>query len=161
MEDKPLPLYGDGQNVRDWLHVLDHCLAIDTVLHRGQLGEIYNVGGGNERSNLEIVHCILHALGKDTTLIRYVPDRPGHDRRYALDCQKIRRLGFTPQQTFEVALAATIQWYRNHEGWWRPIKDGTFREYYQRMYEGQGYSTGPVPRHERVIKEEQHCEASV
>jgi dTDP-glucose 4,6-dehydratase len=115
-------------------------MAIDAVLHRGQPGEIYNIGGGNERSNLEIVQGILRTLGKDTELIRYVPDRPGHDWRYALDCTKIRGLGFTPQQTFEAALAATIRWYGEHEGWWRPIKEGTFREYYQRMYECRGGS---------------------
>ncbi len=134
LDDQPLPLYGDGLNVRDWLAVEDHCEAIDLVLRRGQVGEIYNVGGGNERNNIEITHAILRALNKPDRLIQTVADRPGHDRRYALSAEKLAGLGFRPRRQFDDALRETIEWYRTHESWWRPIKSGEFRAYYERQY---------------------------
>ena len=134
LDDQPLPLYGDGLNVRDWLAVEDHCEAIDLVLRRGQVGEIYNVGGGNERNNLEITYAILRVLNKPDRLIRKVADRPGHDRRYALSAEKLAGLGFRPRRQFDDALRETIEWYRTHESWWRPIKSGEFRAYYERQY---------------------------
>lgn len=139
LEDQPLPVYGDGQNVRDWLHVQDHCAAIDLVLHQGIAGEVYNIGGNNEHPNLEIVQGILHALGKPETLIKYVQDRPGHDRRYAIDAAKIsRELGWRPQYTFDVGLAATVEWYRQNRTWWAKVKSGEYRNYYERMYGNRG-----------------------
>jgi dTDP-glucose 4,6-dehydratase len=134
IDDRPLPLYGDGRNVRDWIAVEDHCEGIDVVLRRGRVGEIYNVGGGNERTNLEITEAILQALKKPASLITPVADRPGHDRRYALNAEKLARLGFRPRRGFEEALSATIEWYRTHESWWRPIKSGEFRAYYEKQY---------------------------
>ena len=134
IDDRPLPLYGDGRNVRDWITVEDHCEGIDVVLRRGRVGEIYNVGGGNERTNLEITEAILRALKKPTSLITPVADRPGHDRRYALNAEKLARLGFRPRRGFDEALSATIEWYRTHESWWRPIKSGEFRAYYEKQY---------------------------
>lgn len=134
IDDEPLPLYGDGRQVRDWLYVLDHCAGIDLVLHRGEPGEVYNLGGGNERYNLDVTHSILRLLGKPDTLIRPVADRPGHDRRYALDCSKIQALGWRPGHDFETALAATVDWYRQNEWWWRPIKSGDFKAYYAQQY---------------------------
>jgi dTDP-glucose 4,6-dehydratase len=134
IDDESLPLYGDGQQVRDWLFVLDHCSAIDLVLHRGESGQVYNVGGGNERRNLQVTHLILELLGKPESLIRRVADRPGHDRRYALDCAKIHALGWKPAHGFEAAMAATVEWYRKNEWWWRPIKSGEFKAYYQQQY---------------------------
>ena len=134
IDDRPLPLYGDGRNVRDWIAVEDHCEGIDVVLRRGRVGEIYNVGGGNERTNLEITEAILQALRKPASLITPVADRPGHDRRYALNAEKLARLGFRPRRGFEEALSATIEWYRTHESWWRPIKSGEFRAYYEKQY---------------------------
>jgi dTDP-glucose 4,6-dehydratase len=132
----PLPLYGDGLNVRDWLHVEDHCRALELLLERGRPGETYNVGGGNERDNLELTRRILALLERPEDLIRRVPDRPGHDRRYSLDSSKLRALGWTPQVPFEEGLARTVDWYRSHEAWWRPIKETSpaFREHYQRHY---------------------------
>ena len=139
LENQPLPVYGDGQNVRDWLHVQDHCAAIDLVLHQGIAGEVYNIGGNNEHPNLEIVQGILHALGKPETLIKYVQDRPGHDRRYAIDAAKIsRELGWRPQYTFDVGLAATVEWYRQNRTWWAKVKSGEYRNYYERMYGNRG-----------------------
>ena len=139
LEDQPLPVYGDGQNVRDWLHVQDHCAAIDLVLHQGIAGEVYNIGGNNEHPNLEIVQGILHALDKPETLIKYVQDRPGHDRRYAIDAAKIsRELGWRPQYTFDVGLAATVEWYRQNRTWWAKVKSGEYRNYYERMYGNRG-----------------------
>jgi dTDP-glucose 4,6-dehydratase len=134
IDDQPLPLYGDGLNVRDWLAVEDHCEGVDVVLRRGVIGEIYNVAGGNERTNLEITEQILSGLGKPNTLITPVADRPGHDRRYALNADKLAALGFRPRRGFEDALRATIEWYRTHEAWWRPIKSGEFRAYYEKQY---------------------------
>lgn len=133
--DEPLPLYGDGLNVRDWLQVEDNCAAIDLVLHRGKEGEIYNVGGNCEKTNLEVVKIILKELNKPESLLRFVKDRPGHDRRYALDTAKIaRELGWYPQCSFEEGIRHTIAWYRHHAGWWEKIKSGEYRSYYQRMY---------------------------
>ena len=134
LERRPLPLYGDGRNVRDWLYVLDNCAAIDLVLRRGQDGEIYNIGGDNEVENIALTRAILALVGQPETLITPVADRPGHDRRYALDSGKIRRLGWQPAHPFAAALAATVEWYRAHEGWWQPIKSGAFKAYYARQY---------------------------
>jgi len=134
LEDKALPLYGDGRNVRDWLYVLDNCAAIDLVLRKGRDGEIYNIGGSTEVENVALTRRVLSLLGKPESLIRPVADRPGHDRRYALDSTKIKTLGWAPGTTFESALSATVEWYRTHEAWWKPIKSGAFRQYYQTQY---------------------------
>ncbi len=133
--DKPLPVYGDGLNVRDWLHVQDHCLAIMAVLERGTAGSIYNIGGNNEWANLDIVRLILSTLGKPESLIRFVKDRPGHDRRYAIDATKIRtELGWEPLQRFEKAIVSTIDWYVSHREWWSRVMTGEYLEYYKRQY---------------------------
>jgi dTDP-glucose 4,6-dehydratase len=135
MDDQPLPLYGDGRQVRDWLYVLDHCEAIDVVLHRGAPGEAYNVAGGNERRNVEVTELILSQLGKPRSLIHSVPDRPGHDRRYALDISKVRAIGWEPRHDFGQALELTVRWYVENEWWWRPIKSGEhYRAYYEQQY---------------------------
>ncbi len=119
-QDQPLPVYGDGLNVRDWLHVEDHCRAIDLVLHKGVNGEVYNVGGSSERTNLEVVKYILLSQGKPEDLITFLPDRPGHDKRYAVDCTKIKELGWIQRYTtFERGLESTIQWYLGHRDWWK------------------------------------------
>jgi dTDP-glucose 4,6-dehydratase len=137
LDDIPVPLYGDGRNVRDWLHVLDHCRAVDLLLQHGVDGEVYNIGGGNDVMNVDLTHRILDALGKPRSLIRPVADRLGHDRRYCLDTTKLRGLGWAPQVPFEEGLRETVEWYRANEWWWRPIKenDPAFREYYQQQYE--------------------------
>ena len=135
LDDLPLPLYGDGLNVRDWLYVIDHCEAIDLVLHRGRPGEIYNIGAGNELTNLELTRRILQLLNKPESLIRFVEDRPGHDRRYSLDCTKIRALGWQPRHEFDPALEETVRWYVENEWWWRKLKSGEYLEYYRRQYE--------------------------
>jgi dTDP-glucose 4,6-dehydratase len=133
--DQPLPVYGDGMNVRDWLHVEDHCSALDLVLRHGREGEVYNVGGENERRNIEIVRQVLALLGKPESLIRFVTDRPGHDRRYAIDAQKLRKgLGWTPRWRFAEGLEATVAWYRDHEAWWRAIRSGEYQSWYERNY---------------------------
>ena len=138
MEDKEIPVYGDGLQVRDWLHVADHCRAIDLVLHKGVIGEVYNIGGNNERTNLHIVKVILEALGKPESLIRHVADRLGHDRRYAIDAAKIKReLGWQPQYTFETGIKETVQWYLDHVEWWQRVKSGEYMAYYQKMYAGK------------------------
>ncbi len=134
VDDEPLPLYGDGLNVRDWLYVLDHCEAIDLMLHEGQDGEIYNVGGGKELTNLQLTETILDLMGKPKSLIQFVEDRPGHDRRYSLDCTKIRDLGWQPSHDFEQALEATVHWYVNNRWWWQKIKTGEYASYYQAQY---------------------------
>jgi dTDP-glucose 4,6-dehydratase len=135
LEDKPLPVYGDGLNVRDWLHVYDHCTAIDLVLHRGEIGEIYNIGGNNEKKNIEIVKLILKNLNKPDSLIKFVKDRLGHDRRYAIDSTKIQKeLGWKPKYTFETGIAETIQWYLDNREWWERIKSGEYMAYYEKMY---------------------------
>jgi len=139
LEDRPLPVYGDGLNVRDWLHVEDHCAAVELVLREGRPGEVYNVGGENEWPNLEIVKLLLRLLGKPESLIRFVPDRPGHDRRYAIDAGKLRReLGWAPALPFADGIAATVAWYREHRPWWEQIRSGAYREYYDRMYGAGG-----------------------
>ena len=132
----PVPLYGDGMNERDWLHVDDHCRALDLLLDDGASGEVYNIGGGNHVRNLDLTHRILRLLGKSDDLIRRVPDRLGHDRRYSLDTTKLQALGWTPRVTFDDGLAETIEWYRQNEWWWRPIKeqDAAFKAYYQSQY---------------------------
>jgi dTDP-glucose 4,6-dehydratase len=134
MDDKDLPIYGDGQQIRDWLYVMDHCTAIDLVLHEGQIGESYNVGGGNERVNLDIAGKVLDLLGKPRTLLKYVKDRPGHDRRYSVDCSKLKKLGWAPARDFEEGLEETVRWYVDNEAWWRPLKSGEYWEYYKQNY---------------------------
>jgi len=138
LDDVPLPLYGDGLNVRDWLYVGDHCRALDLLLEEGAPGETYNIGGGNEVSNIDLTRRILGLLGKPETLVRRVADRPGHDRRYSLDCTRLRALGWSPRVPFEEGLRATVEWYRANEAWWRPLKEDSpaFREHYRRHYEG-------------------------
>jgi len=136
IDDQPLPLYGDGTQMRDYQYVLDHCEGIDMVLHRGQPGEIYNLGTGIETRNIDMARAILDLLGKPHSLIQPVRDRPGHDRRYALDITKIRSLGWESRHTFEEALEKTVRWYVENEWWWRPIKSGKhYQEYYRRQYE--------------------------
>ncbi len=135
LNDKPLPVYGDGMQIRDWLHVADHCAAIETVLRRGVPGEIYNIGGNNERANIEIVKLIIKTLGKSEDLITHVKDRPGHDRRYAIDNGKITaELGWQPQYTFERGMAETVAWYVEHREWTERIVSGAYMDYYDKMY---------------------------
>ena len=137
-QDKPLPVYGDGMQIRDWLHVKDHCSAIATVLEKGKTGEVYNIGGNNEKANIEIVRLILEALGKPESLITYVQDRPGHDRRYAIDNTKITtELGWAPAYTFEEGIKETIRWYLDHPGWVERVTSGAYQRYYQEMYQQQ------------------------
>lgn len=135
LHDKPLPVYGDGLNVRDWLYVEDHCRAIDLILHKGTVGEVYNVGGHNEMKNIDIVKLICRTLGKPESLIQFVTDRKGHDRRYAIDPAKIHReLGWLPKTKFVDGIQKTIQWYVTHEDWWQPIVSGEYMAYYEKMY---------------------------
>lgn len=138
LNDKKLPVYGDGKNVRDWLHVTDHCSAIDLVLHKGVTGEVYNVGGHNEKTNLEVVKEILKQLDKPESLIQYVEDRLGHDRRYAIDPTKLQQeLGWEPQYTFETGLKETVQWYLDNQDWWKNIISGDYQNYYTEQYGGK------------------------
>lgn len=139
----PLPLYGDGRQVRDWIAVQDHCRGIATVLDRGRAGEVYNIGGGNERENWAVAELILQATGRPRDLVRPVADRPGHDRRYSVDTTKLRELGWAPNATFEASLEATVRWYQQHEAWWRPIKSGGYRAYYEQQY-GQRLRDAPA-----------------
>lgn len=135
LEDKELPIYGDGMNIRDWLYVDDHCRAIDMVLHNGKSGEVYNVGGHNEKANIEIVKLILKELGKPESLIKYVKDRPGHDRRYAIDATKIKdELGWEPEVMFDEGIVKTIKWYLENLDWMEKIRSGEYKEYYEKMY---------------------------
>ncbi|MEB3103755.1 dTDP-glucose 4,6-dehydratase [Ferviditalea candida] len=135
LNDKPLPVYGDGLNVRDWLYVEDHCSAIDLVIHKGKNGEVYNIGGNNERTNIDIVNTILVELGKPQSLIQFVKDRPGHDRRYGIDATKIRtELGWNPQFPFDKGIKTTIQWYLDNQIWWERIQSGAYQAYYQKQY---------------------------
>ncbi len=135
LNDKPLPVYGDGKNVRDWIYVLDHCRAIDFVIQRGKPGEIYNIGASNEWQNIDIVKLILRKLGKSESLIKFVKDRPGHDRRYAMDWTKIKKeLGWEPIYTFDEAITETINWYIQNEHWWQRIISGEYQKYYEVWY---------------------------
>jgi dTDP-glucose 4,6-dehydratase len=133
--DQQLPLYGDGLNVRDWIHVADHCAAIDRVLHQGDPGEIYNIGGNCEKTNREITHTILNELGKPETLIKHVKDRPGHDRRYAIDCTKLcHELGWSQQYDFQSGMKETIRWYLDNKQWCSRVKSGEYQDFYHRWY---------------------------
>ena len=134
LDDQPLPLYGDGLNVRDWIHVEDHCSGVDAVIASGTPGQVYNIGGGNEWTNVDITRLILELTGKPESLIRPVKDRAGHDRRYALDSSKLQALGWAPRHDFRAGMLATVDWYRTREDWWRPIKSGEFRQFYERQY---------------------------
>lgn len=135
LNEQPLPVYGDGLNIRDWLYVEDHCSAIDLVIHQGKPGEVYNIGGNNERTNLHIVRTILEELGKPESLITHVQDRPGHDRRYGIDPAKItRELGWKPKYDFESGIKETIQWYLDHKDWWARIQSGEYQDYYKKQY---------------------------
>ena len=139
LEGKKLPVYGDGSNVRDWLYVEDHCKAIDAVIHRGRVGEVYNVGGHNERTNLQVVKTILKALGKPESLIKFVSDRKGHDMRYAIDPTKLEtELGWKPKYTFDTGIPQTIDWYLNNKEWWENIISGEYKNYFQNMYVDKG-----------------------
>ena len=134
IDDLPLPLYGDGRNVRDWLYVEDHCSGIDCALRNGLPGEIYNIAGGNERMNVELTHKILELTGKGPDLIKPVADRVGHDRRYAIDAAKLKALGWQPRMDWETGMRETVAWYQENEAWWRPIKSGEYRAYYDKQY---------------------------
>lgn len=134
LDGQPLPLYGDGRQTRDWLHVDDHCAAVELVLREGRPGEVYNVGAGHEVENLEVTRRIVELTGADPSLVRHVDDRPGHDRRYSLDSSKLRALGWSPERSFEAGLAETVEWYRRRRDWWEPIKSGAYLEYYRRQY---------------------------
>ncbi len=140
IDDEYLPLYGDGMNVRDWLYVIDNCSAIDLVLHEGRIGEVYNIGADNEKANVEITRMILRLLGKPESLIKLVQDRPGHDRRYALNSSKMKRLGWKTSYDFKEAMKETVDWYVNNENWWRKVKEKSreFREYYHKQYGQRG-----------------------
>ena len=135
LAEEPLPVYGKGENVRDWLHVLDHCIAIDLVIRNGKEGEVYNIGGHNERTNLEVVKTIIKALNKSEDLIQYVTDRPGHDRRYAIDPTKMEKeLGWKPIYTFDTGIQETIEWYLTNKDWWQNILSGEYKNYFDKMY---------------------------
>lgn len=134
LNDQKIPVYGDGKNVRDWLHVFDHCTAIDLILHQGVNGEVYNIGGHNEKSNLEVVQAILKALNKSDELIEYIQDRPGHDKRYAIDPTKLEKLGWKPTYNFENGLTQTIQWYVENKDWWEKILTGEYQDYFEKQY---------------------------
>lgn len=138
LNDKALPVYGKGENVRDWLYVTDHCSAIDKIIHNGRVGEVYNIGGHNERTNLEVVKTIIHELGKSEELINYVTDRAGHDMRYAIDPTKIHNeLGWLPTTSFDEGIKQTIKWYLENKEWWNEILTGEYQNYYKNMYEGR------------------------
>jgi dTDP-glucose 4,6-dehydratase len=134
LDGEPVPVYGDGRQTRDWLHADDHCAAIELVLREGGPGEIYNVGGGEELENLELTRRLLELTERDDTLVRHVEDRPGHDRRYSLDSEKLRGLGWNPERRLEDGLADTVAWYRENRAWWEPLKSGEYRAYYERQY---------------------------
>ena len=134
LDGEPLPVYGDGRQVREWLHVDDHCAAVELVLREGASGEVYNVGGGDERANLDVTTRILDLTGADSSLVRHVDDRRGHDRRYSLDCSKLRGLGWEPTRSFDEGLAETVEWYRERRDRWEPLKSGEYRAYYARQY---------------------------
>ncbi|MCA1041607.1 dTDP-glucose 4,6-dehydratase [Bacillus infantis] len=134
LNDQKVPVYGDGKNIRDWLHVIDHCAAIDLVLHEGVNGEVYNVGGHNERTNLEVVKMIIKTLGKSEDLIEFVKDRLGHDKRYAIDPTKLENLGWKPSYTFETGISQTIHWYLDNKEWWEKIISGEYQNYFVKQY---------------------------
>jgi len=135
LENKLIPIYGDGLNVRDWIYVLDHCRALDLAIQKGKSGEVYNIAASQEKTNLELIHKLLDIMGKPRSLITFVTDRPGHDRRYALDASKItRELGWKPAYSFEEALTTTVNWYLDNKSWWRQIKSGEYARYYEGMY---------------------------
>ena len=139
LADEPLPVYGEGLNVRDWLYVEDHCSAIDLIIRRGRVGEVYNIGGHNERTNMQVVKTILKALGKPESLIRHVTDRPGHDRRYAIAPSKIHReLGWLPKTTFDEGIQKTVRWYLDNRQWWEEILSGEYQSDFEKMYAGRG-----------------------
>ena len=139
LADEPLPVYGEGLNVRDWLYVEDHCSAIDLIIRKGRVGEVYNIGGHNERTNMQVVKTILQALGKPESLIRHVTDRPGHDRRYAIDPSKIHReLGWLPKTPFDEGIQKTVRWYLDNRQWWEEILSGEYQNYFEKMYAGRG-----------------------
>jgi dTDP-glucose 4,6-dehydratase len=145
LSGQSIPVYGDGLQVRDWIHVADHCAALDAVLHHGREGEIYNIGAGNERPNLEIARSILQLLGKPESLLTFVQDRPGHDRRYAVDARKIREeVGWAPQTSFEAGLAATVQWYSTHRDWQKRVLTRAYRSYYRRQYDRRALTLAKV-----------------
>lgn len=138
LNDKPLPVYGKGENVRDWLYVEDHCRAIDMIIHKGRVGEVYNIGGHNERTNLQVVKTVLKELGKSEDLITYVTDRPGHDRRYAIDPAKIHaELGWEPLTLFDEGIKKTVKWYLENREWWEHIISGDYQQYYEKMYKNR------------------------
>ncbi|WP_407920371.1 dTDP-glucose 4,6-dehydratase [Gottfriedia luciferensis] len=134
LNDQKVPVYGTGENIRDWLHVLDHCSAIDLVMHEGENGEVYNVGGHNERTNLEVVKTIISALGKSEDLIEFVQDRLGHDKRYAIDPSKLEKLGWKPTYNFDTGIAQTVQWYLDNKEWWETIISGEYKQYFEKQY---------------------------
>lgn len=138
LNDEKIPVYGDGKNIRDWLHVADHCTAIDLVMHKGENGEVYNVGGQNERTNLEVVQRILQVLGKSEDLIEFVTDRPGHDQRYAIDSTKLKQLGWQPNYDFDTGIVQTIEWFVKNEDWWTKIISGDYQQYFEKQYMGRG-----------------------
>jgi len=145
LDDHPLPIYGDGRQMRDYQYVVDHCEGIDVVLHRGQLGEVYNLGTGIETQNIVMARKLLALLGKPESLLQYITDRPGHDRRYALNIDKICALGWRPRHDFDQALEATVRWYVDNEWWWRKIKSGEhYRSYYQAHYQGREVANPPA-----------------
>ncbi len=135
LEDKKVPIYGDGKQVREWIFVRDHSKAIDYILHNGNAGEVYNIGSGEERENIETITAILAELGRDEAALEFVKDRPGHDRRYAIDSSKLRSLGWKPEYTFEQGIKETVSWFQKHEVWWKKIKSGEYLEYYKKQYE--------------------------
>ena len=136
LDGQPVPVYGDGRNVRDWIYVDDNCRGIDLVLREGAAGEVYNLGGGNEVANIDLTGAMLRALGLGDEMIRWVDDRAGHDRRYSVDCSKTRALGWEPRVAYDEGLARTIDWYREHRAWWEKIKSGEWKRYYERQYQG-------------------------
>ena len=139
LNDETIPVYGTGENVRDWLHVYDHCVAIDLIVRKGRVGEVYNVGGHNERTNLEVVKTVLHALNKPESLITFVTDRKGHDMRYAIDPTKLEtELGWKPKYTFDTGIPMTIQWYLDNKEWWENIISGEYQNYFEKMYVEKG-----------------------
>jgi dTDP-glucose 4,6-dehydratase len=144
LDGEPLPLYGDGKQVRDWLHVADHCAGIEIVLREGGAGEIYNVGGENERFNIDVADKLFELTGADRSLLRRVDDRPGHDRRYSIETAKLRTLGWEPRVPFDEGLRTTVEWYRDNRAWWEPIKSGEYREYYERQYGARLSTSSPA-----------------